>query len=291
MVRIKKSILACGMTTKQIVLLLSCITFPLVSVIAQKSYWVAGVGYGLPSSQRTLFVQQDLRYGGYAVANSSNKSIHGSYGAGLSFNTGFHRITKNDWGWGIEFNYLFGKKIKSDVEATAPGGSMYNLDIVSKSNTLFVTPMVFKIFPNDGRIQPFVSAGLILGAPKVVTEYSLFINNVNDQGQTVAVIDELTHKFTVGAKLACGINIKSEKKSIFFVNIEFNILRPWQKKMTLLKYRENGVDVLKGMSEEEKTIVFEKEFDITNGPGNKEVADTDPFGSICIRVGYRFLLR
>ena len=259
---------------KYLLLFLFC-AFCACSAFAQKTYFVVGLGYGLPSSQQSLFRRQNPQYPGFNGPNA-NQSIHGSYGAGLSLNTGFRHLTKNNWGWGIEMSYLLGRKIGSDIK-TNFGDGFSQVTLTSKSNAFFITPFVFKNFVTEGKVQPYVVAGLIVGAPKVVTDYTSLTDydNSSTPDNKSHTTDETTHQVRVGTKLAGGIDIKTGKKSAFFIELEVNILSPWQKELK----SSNGT-----------TIAFEKEFDLATAQGNNQIADTTPFGSWGIRVGYRLPL-
>lgn len=255
----------------------------LSTAYAQHSYFTASTGYGMGSSKRTMYDERTINPG-----SANHKAVRGSFGAGFRISVGYQRMTAKNWGWGIDVDYLVGKKTKSVSNSEDFNGTNTRYEESSKSNAVFVIPSITKQFNTTGRIIPHVSFGLVLGAPKVKIETNSWSRAIQGQLSTSNSTTELTHRLAVGSRIVGGIDIPSDR-AVLFADIEFITLSPTEKESVLVKRDVNGSDAIAGTTKESRTIQYEKEYTQPTG-ANTALADTSPFGSLGIRVGVRMYL-
>jgi hypothetical protein len=253
------------------------------TAFSQHSYFTINTGYGLPSSQRTLFTEVTNKQGSTNV-----QAVRGSYGSGFRTGIGFQRMTKNDWGWGVELEYLF-SKISRTNSTEDFGGAYMTEKLTSKANSLFVVPSVSKQFDTFGHVVPHLSFGLVLGKPKVITETKYEGRTLQGQRSDGDSRTELAHKFAFGSRFGAGVDFVAEK-GIAFLDIEFNILSPWKDESVLVSRHVDAVDLVAGTTKESRTTKYEKDFNPATSP-NTTLADTTPLGSLALRFGVRLFLR
>jgi hypothetical protein len=239
-----------------------------IDLIAQKkTYLITGLGYGLPNGRRTLTVQSNDWFG---TSGGYQQVVAGSYGGGLLIHSGFIRTTETNWSWGLEANYLIGKKVKAKIDASLSNGASARALWSGKSNQFYIAPFLLRNFAPGRKLTPYASVGLIFSKPMVKIESSYVIKNVNSPSTANREEIHLRHRLSVGSRVSFGFSME-KGKSRFFSDFSFCIMNPW--------WKESEKDG--------QVTTYEKK--IKSG-SQEELADTSPFGSVGVSLGYWFIL-
>ncbi|MEO8146143.1 MAG: outer membrane beta-barrel protein [Bacteroidia bacterium] len=278
------------------------LTLLTAQVYSQGIYFAVSAGYGLPAAPNA-FKASNYSYTLNSTGHTSSFEIvkgTGSFGKGFQAGGTFGYMFNENVGAELGLSYLSGADMtgnysESNSSTTFPHSSTQENTL--SGNMLRISPAL-KIAAGEGKIKPYMKAGLVVGmSPKVIeTSFRTDINNgIGSKTEMEIVYSGGT---PIGFTGSLGADFKlNDRISIFF---EFNMIaQSWApKKGIMTKYTEDGVDQLPDMDTNEKEVEFVDSYTESSSTNNtynaqspsKELKVFLPFSSAGAKVGLQFAL-
>ena len=281
---------------KKIYLLLIAITFT-TALSAQGFYIRAGGGYGLAAATEQIG-EKYLRTEISTETNSSNtystKIVTGSYGAGMNFNIAAGYEFNQNFILDLNIYYLGGKKYGTSniYNYTADTYSGTESDLfTSSSGGLFINPS-FIFSAGFGKAAPYGRFGLVAGSPQVTRKESYYYDLDGTESRDITWVNK--KGMALGYQAGIGMNWKLTGNLDIYTEANFTGMTYYAKEGDMTKYLNNGNDILGQMTEAQKRILYQKNYDPQTpyDAAKPQLASRigSPFSSFSIQTGIRFTI-
>ena len=281
---------------KKIYLLLIAITFT-IALSAQGFYIRAGGGYGLAAATEQIG-EKYLRTEISTETNSSNtystKIVTGSYGAGMNFNIAAGYEFNQNFILDLNIYYLGGKKYGTSniYNYTADTYSGTESDLfTSSSGGLFINPS-FIFSAGFGKAAPYGRFGLVAGSPQVTRKESYYYDLDGTESRDITWVNK--KGMALGYQAGIGMNWKLTGNLDIYTEANFTGMTYYAKEGDMTKYLNNGNDILGQMTEAQKRILYQKNYDPQTpyDAAKPQLASRigSPFSSFSIQTGIRFTI-
>ncbi len=260
------------------------------AVFAQKPYLNMGGGYQLGIGKMNLGKN-------YTSSNGigSIQRVKGSYGEGFHISGSFgYNINKN---LAVEaaVNLIDGRSFETSFYSSHSNGlgiiisNKYELE--SRTEFVQIIPSLMVHF-GWSKFDPFAKVGLILGTGTIYYSF-----REQDTYEDIESYYELSKGLGLGYKTSVGTFYHFNNWFSLFA--EFSVLNntfsPNRGKLT--SYKENGIEMIDGMSVNEREVEYEEGYDFNYNDNHdetkpsKEIKESLPLGSAGLQIGIRFQLQ
>ncbi len=260
------------------------------AIYAQKPYLTIGGSYHLGNGEMNLGEN-------YTSSNGigSVQRVKGSYGEGYHIGGSLgYNINKNI---AIEatVNLIDGRSFETSFYSSHSNGlgiiisNKYELE--SRTEYVQIIPSLMLHF-GWSKFDPFAKVGLILGTGTIFYSF-----REQDTYKDIESYYELSKGLGLGYKTSIGTFYHFNDWFSLFG--EFSVLNntfsPNRGKLT--SYKENGIEMIDGMSVNEREVEYQEEYDFNyndnhdENVASKEIKQALPLGSAGLQIGVRFQLK
>jgi hypothetical protein len=265
------------------------------TIFSQGIYLRVGTGYGMPVAS-TAFGQMDHRVydaSGTTVINSStSETIKGSLGAGMNFNFALGYKFNENFIFDLNIQYLTGNKLVtgnkySYADPDTSGVDNYTKTIKAKG--FMINPAII-FSAGFGKAAPYGRFGVVVASPTITeTEANYYDLDGISQSERIWVYNK---GLALGYSAAVGMNWKLTDKLDIYTEANFISMAYYPAEGEMIKYDNNGSDMLPNMYVSQKQINFEKTYD-PQASGDITEPTVQPlrsfaFSSVSVEVGIRF---
>jgi hypothetical protein len=258
------------------------------AIYAQKPYLEFSGGYNIGNGKMNL---GEL----YSSTNGigSVEQVKGSYGEGFHFGGSIGYNLHKNIALEAAVNLIDGRSFKTSFYSSHTNGlglisTYYELE--SKADFIQIIPSVMVHF-GWSKFDPFAKVGLIFGTGTVFYSYL-----ERDSYEDIESYHELSQGLGLGYKTSIGSYYHFNQWFSCFA--EFSILNinfsPTKGRLT--SYKENGIELIDGMSTNDREVEFEDIYNFNFNTNHnedepsKEIKQPLPFGSLGLQLGLRFQL-
>jgi hypothetical protein len=265
------------------------------TIFSQGIYLRAGTGYGLPVATSTIGeVYQNI----YDPSNTNNPNsyskevVTASYGAGMNFNFAIGYKFNENFIFDLNVQYLIGSKFETsdiyyDMQFPGSEGSTYT---TSSKGFMFNPAFIFSA--GFGKAAPYGRFGLVASSPTITDNESYYYDL--DGVSQYERIWEYKKGMAIGYSAAVGMNWKLTDMLDIYTELNFISLTYYPAEGEMIKYDNNGTDMLPNLYVVDKQKVFEKNYDPSTPYDQSkpqiEPLTSFPFSSASLEVGIRFTI-
>jgi hypothetical protein len=256
---------------------------------AQGFYGDINVGYGLGAPNYVMGTTQTLTLSPMlTVTESKEENIYGSIGQGFNLALTPGYMINEHIGIELGINYFMGAQ-KTIQETKTNNASLYS-SRKAQSNQLRLIPSVV-VSSGGEKISVYAKGGLVIpviGVTNIEIDGSeLVVTGQGLMAKRTEVETEFKGKVSLGFRGALGVNYRMSDKLSIFGELQQTNLFIKQDKNTIVSYKVNNVDVMGGLTTEQKETNYVDE--ITNSSAaNQELAGKTNFNQFGINIGVKY---
>jgi hypothetical protein len=260
------------------------------ALFAQKPYLTIGGGYQLGHGKMNLGET-------YTSSNGigSVQRVKGSYGEGFHIGGSLgYNINKN---LAVEaaVNLIDGRSFETSFYSSHSNGlgiiisNKYELE--SRTEFVqFIPSLMLRI--GWSKFDPYAKVGLILGTGTIFYSF-----REQDTYEDIESYYELSKGLGLGYKTSIGTFYHFNDWFSLFAELSVlnNTFSPNRGRLT--SYKENGIEMIDGMSVNEREVEYQEEYDFNyndnhdENVASKEIKQSFPLGSAGLQIGIRFQLK
>ncbi len=233
-------------------------------------------GYNFPIAGQTLMVDED-----FTGTADSYDDVMGTFGRGANFGIGLGYMVTPNLGAELGLNYLLGSEYSSTSRS-----SFANVTQTMRGNMFQLSPSVVLRTNQNGPLNHYVKAGLLIGVGSKVTEEWNATSGTNYASST----EEYTGNASLGFTGALGLDYAVNSRISVFGEVKGNALTYKPKESEVVQANINGVDQLPSLTTRDRYTVYLDSYvdDGTVNEADQQSRISMPFSSIGVNVGLRF---
>lgn len=256
-------------------------------VNAQGFFAELDAGYGFSMAGMEIDYNSTTNDNGTDIS-WTDEVVSGSFGKGMNFGLNLGYMLNENFGLGLNTNYLMGGKYETTYDYTATGYSSSSKSTF-QGKMIRLTPSV--IVKGSGDVAPYARLGIAMGVGSKVMYSSDYSNS---DGDTEKYSYELNQGMAFGASAEVGADITlSDNLSLLAcvrgVNMSWS---PNHGEIT--EYIMDGVDVMPQLTVRDKETNFVKESTGSTGTTPNESQPSEdlkfylPFSSLGLNISLRY---
>jgi hypothetical protein len=254
------------------------------SIAQEKIYISVGAGFGFGTAST------------YDLAPSVNKAYPVALGKAAAVNLHAGYFLNSFMAVDLGFSYKIGMntKIEPEFDIDAVNASKYSPTMKYKGNMFQIVPGIVFSPELDGKIRPYMRAGVIIGVMNSITTNIDNTDGTGDPGdEKLEFILKYSGGIAVGGSLAVGADFALNDLLSLYAEIYYDALSYAPKKGEVKKYAIDGEDKLGDLTTYQKEVEFVKDitnFEPSNDSPDQELKNSYPFNSLGLSIGVKIKL-